>query len=74
MVNRIRKTTGMLIVSSTLGFAGLSATAQAIPPASPCEVEVRAWCSVNWAAYYLVMGYDYCVITETKRRCEGDEV
>ena len=72
MPKRIRKTIGMLVVSAALGFTGLSATAQAIPPSSPCEAEVRYWCAYYWQDYYLVMGYDYCVLIETRHRCEED--
>lgn len=75
MISRLKKTTGILMISATLGLAGLSATADANmqPPASQCERDVRTWCYWNWTAYYIALGYDGCVSSETLRRCE-DEV
>jgi hypothetical protein len=76
MIERLKKTTGMLFISATLGLAGLSATAQANPhPPTPCELEAMAWCSENWSYYYPGTSYEYCSRVEAANRCEPkDEV
>ena len=68
MIEKLRKTTGMLFVSATLGLAGVSATAEANPrPTSGCESMVRAWCDANW--YYWYWEYSQCVAAELPARC-----
>ena len=75
MIRMLRKTAGLFFVSATLGFAGLSATAEAYPhyPPLPCELEAMAWCSENWQYYYPGTSYEFCSRAEAANRCK-DEV
>ncbi|HEX8449532.1 MAG TPA: hypothetical protein VF652_08075 [Allosphingosinicella sp.] len=72
MVKRIARIARTLLVSGTLGFAGLSGTAGAnMKPTNQCELDVQAWCAANTMAY----GSDYsaayqaCVTWEMYMRC-----
>lgn len=68
MIEKLRKTTGLLFVSATLGLPGIPATAEANPrPTSPCESMVRAWCDSNWSYWY--WEYSQCVQSELPMRC-----
>jgi hypothetical protein len=73
MIYGAGKTAGILAVSATLGFSGLSAKAEAhIQPISQCERDVRTWCYANWQEYFIALGYEGCVSSETLRRCSED--
>ncbi|HYI41243.1 MAG TPA: hypothetical protein VE053_13085 [Allosphingosinicella sp.] len=72
MVKRLARTARMLLVSGTLGLAGLSATADAnMKPINQCELDVHAWCAAHTMAYGAdyAMAYQACVTWEMYMRC-----
>jgi hypothetical protein len=71
MIDRLRKTMGVLVVSATLGLAGVSAAAEANPrPTTSCQAMVWGWCAANWEYWFWPpSGYEQCVAMELPMRC-----